>query len=81
MRISAAASNLTAEVASLAEQAAIFKTGDADSERRQAHPPVKHAPASAKVKKTTPAPDKSPVKSLPVAAIAERNIQDDWNAF
>jgi methyl-accepting chemotaxis protein len=77
---SAAARNLTAEVASLAEQAAMFKTGENASAGRPVHAAAKQAPASAGAKRESPAPYKAPVKALPVAAVAN-SMQDDWNAF
>ncbi|RJF86182.1 methyl-accepting chemotaxis protein [Sphingomonas cavernae] len=82
---SAAARNLTSEVTSLAEQAALFKV---DNERR----PVARKPAAASAVKTgggaTSKPYVSPVKALPVSAMAKANgasnghgSKEDWSDF
>ena len=81
---SAAARNLTAEVAALGEQAAMFKTEDAVKSRYapQTHsaPPKRTAPISTKAKREAVASDyKSPVKALPALAVGGGS--DDWNAF
>jgi methyl-accepting chemotaxis protein len=79
---SAAARNLTSEVAALAEQAAKFNIGN---DQRAATP--RHAPATvAPVKPRAKAPAKevgyvSPVKALPIAAMANGHGGDDWASF
>jgi methyl-accepting chemotaxis protein len=71
---SAAARNLTAEVASLAEQAGRFDTGQG---KARVTAPVSHAAAPRKPAASGYA---SPVKALPIAAMATSGA-DDWNAF
>jgi len=73
---SAAARNLTAEVTSLAEQAAMFKTGEGTTPRPVAVAPVAPSPARAKARSKA-APYVSPVKALAAPASAA----DDWNDF
>ncbi|MBC9032525.1 HAMP domain-containing protein [Sphingomonas sp. JC676] len=63
---SAAARNLTSEVSALADQAARFRTG------AQAKPVARPAKASGYV---------SPVKALPVAAMANGSGSGDWASF
>ncbi|WP_404337494.1 methyl-accepting chemotaxis protein [Sphingomonas sp. MMS12-HWE2-04] len=72
---SAAARNLTSEVASLAEQAAKFTIGG--EVRRPAAKPAAPARAPAKAPKAYV----SPVKALPVPAMASAGGQDDWTSF
>ena len=74
---SAAARNLTTEVTSLAEQAAMFKTETAAPVRRAPRSPA----ASAPVVKKSAASYRSPVKALPATALVDAGGQDDWNAF
>jgi methyl-accepting chemotaxis protein len=85
---SAAARSLTAEVASLLEQAAKFRTGSANasSDRKPARAPLDTVPEQrvrADTKRDTGY--RSPVKALPavksasVATVAADD--DDWNAF
>ncbi len=76
---SAAARNLTAEVASLAEQAAMFKTGQSAPVRRVE--PARPAPTAARAKPAAAAAYRSPVKALPVAAAVAGGESDDWNDF
>ncbi|WP_026046715.1 methyl-accepting chemotaxis protein [Sphingomonas sp. PAMC 26621] len=73
---SAAARNLTAEVTSLAEQAAMFRTGGGAQGRVAS---VNLAPvAPARTKKAASTPYRSPLKpQLAMAGI----VADDWNAF
>ncbi len=76
---SAAARNLTAEVASLAAQAGSFKTSaDRGS---QYHAPVTNVAAVAAKPKRAESSYRSPVKALPAAAVADSGGADDWNAF
>jgi len=71
---SAAARNLTSEVQLLSEQASAFTVG---ADQRTAKLPAKAAGRS-----TGTASDyKSPVKALPVAAIAALKRPDDWASF
>ncbi|MEG3176834.1 methyl-accepting chemotaxis protein [Sphingomonas sp. RB3P16] len=74
---SAAARNLTIEVTSLAEQAAMFKTEDSAPARLALRPAA--APAAAK--KIEAAPYRSRVRALPATALADAGRQNDWNAF
>jgi methyl-accepting chemotaxis protein len=76
---SAAARNLTAEVGSLAEQAALFNTGEnvAAPTVERVSPPRSAAP---KVRKTAPAAHQPSVKALPAMA-GGGGGHDDWNAF
>jgi methyl-accepting chemotaxis protein len=75
---SAAARNLTSEVSALADQAAKFKIGnDRPKASVRSVAPSAKAPAAAKA-----AGYVSPVKALPVAAIASANgAGDDWTSF
>ncbi|AGH49069.1 methyl-accepting chemotaxis protein [Sphingomonas sp. MM-1] len=90
---SAAARNLTTEVTSLAEQAALFRVDNGRPQARRAAT----APASAPVAKAAPAKPKpapkrnqayvSPVKALPVPAMANAAARlngtnnEDWSDF
>ena len=76
---SAAARNLTTEVRSLAEQAALFNTGESVPVPtvELAAPPRSAVP---KARKTAPAPYQPPVKALPAMAGGDGG-HDDWNAF
>lgn len=74
---SAAARNLTTEVTSLAEQAAMFRTEDAASVRRA----PRAAATRAAAKKNAAAPYQSPVEALPAMVPADVGGQNDWNAF
>ncbi|MBC9032523.1 MCP four helix bundle domain-containing protein [Sphingomonas sp. JC676] len=75
---SAAARNLSAEVTSLADQAARFTIGN---ERPRAS--VRAVAPAAKAVVTKPKGYVSPVKALPVPAIANGNgaAHDDWTSF
>jgi len=75
---SAAARNLSAEVTSLADQAARFTIGN---DRPRAT--VRAVTPAAKAPVTKPAAYVSPVKALPVPAVATANgaAHDDWTSF
>jgi methyl-accepting chemotaxis protein len=67
---SAAARNLTSEVGSLSDQAALFKTHDAAPVRR-----------SAPAKAVQAVPYRSPVRASSAKPVAIAAATDDWNAF
>jgi methyl-accepting chemotaxis protein len=73
---SAAARNLTAEVISLSDQAALFQTGNSTS--RPEFAPSARAASAARIKPSAAAPYRSPAKALPAPASVGA---DDWNAF
>lgn len=76
---SAAARNLTAEVASLTAQASMFKTAGGGAQRH--HVAKIHASPATPAPKKTAVPYRSPVKALPTVAATENADLDDWNAF
>lgn len=78
---SAAARNLTMEVTSLAEQAAMFKTDDSAQVPRAA--PVSVTPmAPTRILKAASTPDRAPIKNRLAMAEAEtESSAEDWDAF
>jgi len=78
---SAAARNLTSEVASLSDQAARFKTGLGTSAHRSGRAIALRASVPAHARATASRPYTSPVKALSAATLANRQAPDQWNEF